>query len=189
MSMSDDHYLEGQLLLAMPGIGDPRFERAVILLCQHSPEGAMGLIINRPFQRLSVGELLQQLEVEPGEEYDNTLVHAGGPVEPSRGFVVHSNEYEQPSTLKITDQISLTATLDILRDMAQHRGPKRSLVALGYAGWSPGQLDKELTRHGWLSCPASEAIVFDAPMDQKWSRAMSSIGIDVRMLSGEAGHA
>lgn len=189
MSMSDDHYLEGQLLLAMPGIGDPRFERTVILLCQHSAEGAMGLVINRPFQRLSVAELLQQLDVDPGEEYQAIPVRAGGPVEPSRGFVVHSADYEQPSTLKITDQISLTATLDILRDMAMSRGPKRALVALGYAGWAPGQLDKELTRHGWLNCPASEAIMFDAPMDQMWSRAMSSIGIDVRMLSGEAGHA
>ena len=189
MTMSDDHYLEGQLLLAMPGIGDPRFERAVILVCQHSAEGAMGLIINRPFQRLSVAELLQQLEVDPPEEFENTPVHAGGPVEPSRGFVVHTADYQQPSTLPVTDKIHLTATLDILRDMAAHRGPSKTLVALGYAGWAPGQLDKELTRHGWLSAPATGAIVFDAPIDQKWSRAMSSIGIDVRMLSGEAGHA
>lgn len=189
MPMSDDHYLEGQLLLAMPGIGDPRFERAVILVCQHSAEGAMGIILNRPFQRLSVAELLQQLEVEPPEEFEHTLVHAGGPVEPSRGFVLHSVEYAQPSTIKVTDTIALTATLDILRDMASHRGPAQTLVALGYAGWAPGQLDKELTRHGWLSAPATGAIVFEAPMEQKWSRAMSSIGIDVRMLSGEAGHA
>lgn len=189
MSMRHDHYLEGQLLLAMPGIGDPRFERTVILVCQHSAEGAMGLVINRSFQRLSVAELLQQLEVEPSEDLERAPVHAGGPVEPSRGFVLHSTEYEQPSTLRVTDKIALTATLDILRDMAARRGPARSLVALGYAGWAPGQLDRELTRHGWLSAPATEAIVFEAPIDQKWSRAMSSIGIDVRMLSGEAGHA
>lgn len=189
MSMSDDQYLEGQLLLAMPGIGDPRFERAVILVCQHSAEGAMGLIINRPFQRLSVAELLQQLEVEAPAELEQSPVYAGGPVEPSRGFVIHSADYQQPSTLQVTESIHLTATLDILRDMAVHRGPAKAIVALGYAGWAPGQLDKELTRHGWLSAPADSAIIFDEADDRKWSRAMGSIGIDVRMLSGEAGHA
>lgn len=187
--MTESPSLEGQLLLAMPGIGDPRFERAVILMCQHNAEGAMGLVINKPLQKLSVADLLAQLEVDAGEELEDVIVHAGGPVEPSRGFVVHSTDYEQPSTLQVTESIALTATIEILRDIAEGRGPARALVALGYAGWAPGQLDRELTKHGWLSAPATDALIFETPLEKKWTRAMTSIGIDVRMLSGEAGHA
>lgn len=186
---SSGTYLEGQLLVAMPGIGDPRFDRSVIYLCSHSAEGAMGLVVNKRFEGLSFGMLLEQLELAADEADDDRPVYAGGPVETGRGFVLHSDDYTQDSTLRIGDSIALTATVDILKAMAEGQGPTRSLVALGYAGWAPGQLDRELTHNGWLTLPASPELLFATPDTEKWPKAIASIGIDPSMLSGAAGHA
>lgn len=149
----------------------------------------MGLVINKPYKKLTMDQLMEQLEVIPSKDAADLPVYAGGPVEPARGFVVHSSDYIQPATLKVTETIGLTATLDILKDMSEGRGPRHALIALGYAGWSPGQLDREMTQHGWLTAPASDSLVFDIPMGNRWVTAMQLLGIDIRMLSAEAGHA
>jgi putative transcriptional regulator len=182
-------FLEGQLLVAMPGIGDPRFERTVIYMCSHSAEGAMGLIINKTLEDINLEGLLDQLDIDVEADLGEMPIYTGGPVEQVRGFVLHSTDYMQESTLKVGDGIALTATLEILRDIAKGCGPKRSLVALGYAGWAPGQLDRELTRNGWLTAAADEALVFDADLDTKWPRAIAQLGFDVGKLSAQAGHA
>jgi putative transcriptional regulator len=191
--MSDGPYFEGDLLVAMPSIGDPRFDRTVIYLCSHSPKGAMGLIVNKPMTDLTFRGLLDQLNLDEATDQaddDDLPLYRGGPVEPGRGFVLHSDDYKQTdSTVSVTDKIALTATIDILKDMAGGKGPSRSLVALGYAGWRPGQLDQELTANGWLTVKATSDILFDTPDARKWPKALASIGIDVSALSNDAGHA
>lgn len=193
--MSDGPYFEGDLLVAMPGIGDPRFDRTVIYLCSHTPKGAMGLIINKRLKELTFKGLLDQLALDPGGDDgtgpDNDLpLYAGGPVEPGRGFVLHSDDYRrEESTLQVSDDIALTATIDILKAMAAGDGPNQTLVALGYAGWRPGQLDQELTQNGWLTTKATPDILFNTPDDRKWPKALASLGIDVSALSSDAGHA
>ena len=190
-------YLDGQLLVAMPGMADERFERAVIYLCAHSPDGAMGIIVNQAAESVSFSDLLVHLNVvSKGDaetmpaEVGAVPVIKGGPVEPERGFVLHSADYYiDSSTLTIDDGMSLTATIDILRAIAKGRGPHRALLALGYAGWSPGQLESEIVSNGWLHCPADQAIVFDEALDTKYDRALRKLGIDPAMLSAEAGHA
>jgi putative transcriptional regulator len=185
-------FLDGQLLIAMPGIGDPRFERAVIYMCAHSPEGAMGIRINQIAPQITFAEILGQLDIEPapGSFGHNMIVHRGGPVDSSRGFVLHTADYViDNATLVIEDGLCLTATLDILRAIVSGRGPRDCLLALGYAGWMPGQLEKELSGNGWLVAPAPADIVFDPEIDGKYERALAQIGVDPRMLSGEAGHA
>jgi putative transcriptional regulator len=189
MATESDTSLEGQLLLALPGIGDPRFERTVIYMCQHSADSAMGLVINRAMPRLHLGDLLEQLKIPVEGPVAKKPVLAGGPVETGRGFVLHTADYQQDSTLQISEDVSLTATVDILKQIAGSKGPERALVALGYAGWGPGQLDTELTRHGWLTAPASMKVIFDTPLDQKWTGALATLGIDVSMLANETGHA
>jgi putative transcriptional regulator len=191
--MSDGPYFEGDLLVAMPGIGDPRFDRTVIYLCSHTPKGAMGLIVNKRMTDLTFRGLLDQLDLEeaPDAEDEADLpLYRGGPVEPGRGFVLHTADYVQAdSTLQVSSQIALTATIDILRDMAGGKGPSQSLVALGYAGWRPGQLDQELGANGWLTVRATREILFDTPDERKWPKALASLGIDVSALSTDAGHA
>lgn len=182
-------YFEGQLLVAMPGIGDPRFDRSVIYVCSHSAEGAMGLVVNKRFEGLSFSMLLEQLELSGDSADDDRPVYAGGPVETGRGFVLHSDDYNQDTTLKIDGTIALTATVDILKAMADGQGPSNSIVALGYTGWAPGQLDRELTHNGWLTAAASPELLFNTPDEQKWPRAIASLGIDPSMLSGASGHA
>lgn len=189
-------YLEGHLLVAMPSMTDPRFERSVIYLCAHSADGAMGIIVNRPKDDISFPDLLRQLDIiseddiRLPETVESKRVHVGGPVETGRGFVLHSSDwYLENSTLPIDGSISLTATLDILRAIAHDEGPKRSLLALGYAGWGSEQLEREIQDNGWLHCPADPAIVFDDDLDSKYSRALKTIGIDPAMLASEAGHA
>ncbi len=182
-------YLTGQLLVAMPGIGDPRFEKTVICICAHSEEGAMGLVVNRGIDTLTFPDMLEQLDIVPAPLADEIQVHFGGPVEIGRGFVLHSPEYSHDGTLQVDGDIALTATIDILRDIADGVGPKHTLLALGYAGWGAGQLDMEIKSNGWLSVKADNELVFDTDMDSKWERAMAKIGIDPRMLSDEAGHA
>lgn len=173
----------------MPSIGDPRFERTVIYMCAHSADGAMGLIVNKLADEIDFDELLEQLGVETDSPHSEIRVHVGGPVETGRGFVLHTADYHQESTLMVSEEIGLTATIDILRAIAGGRGPARCLLALGYAGWSAGQLDGEIQANGWLHVPADLSLVFDAAEDDKWTRAIQKMGIDVSFLSGDAGHA
>ncbi|WP_371347605.1 YqgE/AlgH family protein [Ancylobacter sp. IITR112] len=190
-------FLDGQMLVAMPGMRDERFARSVIYLCAHSPEGAMGIVVNQPASHVNFPDLLVQLDVIPGEERihlprsaGGVKVLRGGPVETGRGFVLHSADfYIQDSTLPIDDGICLTATLDILRAMATGSGPAHAMLALGYAGWAPGQLENEIQQNGWLHCPADAALVFEAEAGAKYDLALRKIGIDPGMLSTEAGHA
>lgn len=193
MSQIQNHQpliLSGQLLIAMPGIGDARFERAVILICQHSPEGAMGLVINSTMPNLSYLELLDQLTLAVSDGVADRPVYAGGPMESGRGFVVHSEDFTlADGSRRVGDGLALTANIDILQEMARGGGPRRSLVCLGYAGWSPGQLDQEMVGNVWLQVTATPALVFGTPNDQKWPKALATLGIDVAMLSQQAGHA
>jgi putative transcriptional regulator len=184
-----DNDLVGQLLVAMPGMRDPRFAKTLVYICAHSPEGAMGLVINRVLESLTFGDLLEQLGITPPPAEHAINIHFGGPVETGRGFVLHSPDYKQEGTLVVASDVSLTATVDILRAIAAGRGPRHRLLALGYAGWGPGQLDGEIRANGWLHVAADEDLVFDPNLDSKWDRAMAKIGIDPRMLSDAAGHA
>lgn len=185
----DEGYLTGQLLVAMPAMADPRFARSVIYVCAHNAEGAMGLVINRLVGSVTFPDLLRQLGIEPVKVSDEIRVHFGGPVETGRGFVLHSDDYRHDSTLTVARRMALTATIDILQDIAAGRGPRRSLLALGYAGWGPGQLDSEIQANGWLHVEADEALVFDDDLENKWERAIAKLGVDVSLLSGDAGHA
>ena len=182
--------LTGQLLLAMPQMVDERFARSVVYICAHSGEaGAMGLVINKLLGSLTMGELFAQFDISPSGGVSSRPVHYGGPVEAGRGFVLHTADYNEDATLVVNDNIALTATLDVLRAIGQGRGPRRSLFALGYAGWAPGQLDAEIQANGWLSVAADDDIVFDPDQDGKWRRALAKLGIDLSMLSTDAGHA
>lgn len=185
----DDGYLTGQLLIAMPNMRDPRFARTVIYMCAHSPDGAMGLVVNRLIGSITFPDLLEQLGIDKSGASEEIRVHFGGPVESGRGFVLHSAEYERDGTLQVSNAVGLTATVDVLRDMADGQGPRRSLLALGYAGWGPGQLDSEIQANGWLHVEADDGLVFGADLDNKWTEAISKLGFDLSMLSGEAGHA
>ena len=190
-------FLDGQLLIAMPGMLDDRFARSVIYVCAHSEEGAMGIIVNRPAERVDFPQLLVQLKVIGEEEAirlpaeaSSMLVLYGGPVDTSRGFVLHSNDFSiDNSTLPIGGGVSLTATIDILRAIAQGSGPGRALLALGYAGWSAGQLETEMQHNGWLNCPADSSLIFDSALSSKYERALRKAGIDLGHLSSDAGHA
>ncbi len=190
-------YLEGQVLVAMPGMVDQRFARSVIYLCAHSKEGAMGIVVNQRAKRIKFSDLLVQLEVINEQDVirlpqraDGMQVLKGGPVETQRGFVLHSSDYHvADTTMPIDKTVSLTATVDILRAIAQGAGPYQAVLALGYAGWSPGQLEKEIQQNGWLSCEADADLVFGADLDAKYGRAMRKIGIDPAMLVNDAGHA
>ncbi len=184
-----DGYLEGQLLIAMPSMSDPRFARSVIYLCAHSADGAMGLVINRHLGTLTFPQLLEQLEIIANEPVDETVIHFGGPVETGRGFVLHSAEYVQDGTLVVTDEVALTATVDILRLIADGTGPRQNLLALGYAGWGPGQLEAEIQDNAWLNVPADTLLIFGDNIDAKWDLAFAKLGIDPSHLSGSHGHA
>ncbi len=197
--MSSERYLEGQFLIAMPAIGDPRFERTVIYMCAHTDEGAMGLIINKPMEDLQLGDLLYRLGLLPPEETNSIHlphelyrqpVFTGGPVEPGRGFVLHTLDYVLPEgTLEVDGAVGLTASLDILHDLVQGRGPEKLMLALGYAGWAPGQLEAELAQNAWLTCPADMDIMFALPPEERYAAALMKIGIDPGSLSSAAGHA
>ena len=184
-----EHYMSGHLLVAMPSMQDPRFARTVIYLCAHSAEGAMGLVVNQALDSLSFPDLLDQLDIETTSMGDETPIHFGGPVESGRGFVLHSADYVQKTTLVVDGDIALTATVDILKAIAEGSGPSRSLLALGYAGWGPGQLDSEIKANGWLQVTPDDDLVFGPELDSKWERAIAKLGIDPSMLSGQAGTA
>lgn len=186
---SEDGYLTGQLLIAMPTMGDPRFERTVIYMCAHSADGAMGLVVNKQADEIDFPELLNQLEIETEGIKNPIPVLVGGPVETGRGFVLHSLDYRQDSTLEVSDEVGLTATVDILRSIAEGEGPAHSLLTLGYAGWSAGQLDSEIQANGWLNVKADVSLLFDGDLGEKWDRAVRKVGIDPSFLSAEAGHA
>ncbi len=185
----EDSCLAGQLLIAMPGMKDPRFEKAVIYMCAHNEDGAMGLVINRPLESLSFPDLLEQLEIDPVGGSERIEVHFGGPVESGRGFVLHSRDYLQEATMVVDSDIALTATVDILKAIADGDGPRQSLLALGYAGWGPGQLDSEIKSNGWLHVAADSELIFGGNLTDKWEQAMGKIGVDPRMLSDDMGHA
>lgn len=182
--------LKGKLLIAMPDMGDPRFAYSVIFMCAYSAEGAMGLVINKPTNDLSLANLLEQLDISRSDEARDLPVHFGGPVEHGRGFVLHDHGYHSAiSTLDVTEDFAMTATLDILEDLAQGRGPTHAIIALGYAGWGPGQLAGEIAQNGWLSCEADARIVFETPDAMKWQAALKKLGISALTLSAEAGRA
>jgi putative transcriptional regulator len=187
--MSTPPFIVGQLLLSMPGIGDPRFERAVIAMCIHDGEGALGIVTNQRHGNLKVRELMEQLNIDPGETPAYMPVLIGGPVEPARGFVLHSTEYEGQSTIGVDGKWALTSTLDILKDIAAGKGPRRWLATLGYTGWGAGQLEGELTRHGWLVAPGDTGVFFDTAIEARWTAAYTSLGIDVGQMSAVAGRA
>jgi putative transcriptional regulator len=168
--------LTGQLLVASPAIPDPRFRRTVILVVRHDRKGALGITINRPVGERSLATLLQAMGDTAATSGSSVRVFAGGPVQPEVGFVIHSAEYDRQETLPINGELAVTASLDVLRDIATNRGPRKSLVALGYAGWSPGQLESELARDDWLVAPASAALVFDTPRERVWDKAMAARG-------------
>jgi len=190
-------YLDGQMLIAMPAMADERFARSVIYVCAHSNEGAMGIVINQPAQNIKFPDLLVQLEVIPASERiqlpnqaETVKVLKGGPVETGRGFVLHSADFFiENSTLPIDNGVCLTATLDILKAIARGAGPHNAILALGYAGWAPGQLEQEIQQNGWLHCPADSDLIFGTDIEHKYERALRKIGIDLAMLSSEAGHA
>jgi putative transcriptional regulator len=188
-SSVEEGHLTGQFLIAMPQMADPRFAQTVIYLCAHTADGAMGLVINREIDSISFPGLLKQLEIEVADADDQIRVMFGGPVEMARGFVLHSQDYVQDSTLLIGEKVGLTATMDILKDMAEQTGPRRCLLALGYAGWAPGQLDHEIQANGWLHAPADENLIFGDDPESKWDRALAILGISAALLSGDAGHA
>jgi putative transcriptional regulator len=190
-------YLDGQMLIAMPAMSDERFSRSVIYVCAHSTEGAMGIVVNQPAANIKFPDLLVQLEVIPAAERiqlptetETVKVLKGGPVETGRGFVLHSADFFiENSTLPIDEGICLTATLDILKAIARGTGPHDAILALGYAGWAPGQLEQEIQQNGWLHCAADAELVFGADTDAKYENALRKIGIDLGMLSSESGHA
>ncbi|WP_159995810.1 YqgE/AlgH family protein [Roseomonas sp. 18066] len=182
-------YLGGQLLVAMPGLQDPRFARSVICLCAHSADGAMGIVLNKPLDNLSFEELLKQLEVSPAPPQRQIRLMAGGPVEGGRGFVLHTTDWSSEGSLQVTGELALTASVDILKAIAGGGGPRLGLLALGYAGWGPGQLEDEIHRNSWLNVPADESLLFNEPPDDKWRRALAKLRVDPLLLSGVAGHA
>src|ERR1035441_935976 len=190
-------YLDGQMLIAMPAMGDERVARAVIYVCAHSTEGAMGIIVNQPAGSIKFPDLLVQLEVIPAAERielptqaEDVKVLKGGPVETGRGFVLHSADFFiENSTLPIDEGICLTATLDILKAIARGNGPESAILALGYAGWAPGQLENEIQANGWLHCAADPELIFGTDTDGKYDKALRKIGIDLGQLSSESGHA
>jgi len=190
-------YLDGQMLIAMPAMSDERFARSLIYVCAHSSEGAMGIVVNQPAQNIRFPDLLVQLEVIPASERielprqaEGVTVLKGGPVETGRGFVLHSADFIiENSTLPIDEGICLTATLDILKAIAHGNGPMSAVLALGYAGWAPGQLEEEIQQNGWLHCAADSELIFGRDTDAKYERALRKIGIDLGMLSSESGHA
>ncbi len=189
MTSDDDAYMTGQLLIAMPGMQDDRFAQSVILLCAHTGEGAMGIVLNRPLAKPSFEALLAQLDVQPTPPARQIRLCQGGPVDHGRGFVLHTNDWTGDGSLRVDDNVALTASLDVLQEIASGGGPREGLLALGYASWGPGQLDQEIQDNVWLSATPPVDLLFDADYDTKWRRALGILRIDPLLLSSAAGHA
>lgn len=183
--------LTGKLLIAMPGMGDIRFEHSVVFMCSHGNDGAMGLIVNKPASDVRLGDLLSQLEIaSDNAEHRQMPVYFGGPVETARGFVLHSPDYDANlHSMRVNDAFRMTATLDILEDIATGQGPEQNLMMLGYAGWGPGQLEQEIAMNGWLTAEANSGLLFEVPDAEKWGAALKTLGVDPLSLSASAGHA
>lgn len=181
-------YLTGQFLLAMPGIGDPRFERAVIAMCVHDEDGALGIGLGRLVPRIGFHNLLEQLDIAPAVAPD-VPIHFGGPVEPQRGFILHTPDWEGQESVHVAGRWVLTATLDILKAIAEGKGPRRWVAALGYAGWGPGQLDMEMRRHGWFVTPGNDSLLYDSDVKSRWGEGFRASGIDPAMLTAQSGTA
>ncbi len=186
--MESARFLVGQFLLAMPGIGDPRFEQAVIAMCGHDEEGAIGIGIGAEIDGIGLHDVLDQFEIDHGEAPD-APVHFGGPVEPRRGFVIHSTDWGGQDTIEVAGRWALSGTIDVLRAIAEGTGPGRWLVALGYAGWGAGQLDGEMLRHGWFNVRADDDLIYETVADDRWAAGFASAGIDPRLLAPETGTA
>jgi putative transcriptional regulator len=186
--MDQPSFLSGQLLLAMPGIGDPRFDKAVIAMCVHDENGALGIGLGRIVPRIGFHDLLGQLDIEPGVAPD-VPIHLGGPVEPQRGFLLHSTDWGGEDSIQVSDRWTLTATLDILRAIAEGRGPACWIAALGYAGWGAGQLEQELCGNGWFATPGNDELLYQCDVNSRWAAAFKSAGIDPRLLTADFGTA
>jgi putative transcriptional regulator len=189
--MQDGLFLTGKMLIAMPGIGDPRFERALVLICAHDQDHAMGVAVNRPVEGLTLPDLLSRLEIRTSVELPPDLVLLGGPVDRERGFVVHTNDYMAGDhSLAVSESVALTATREVLEAMAgSEHPPRRAALALGYAGWGAGQLEHEIRENVWLTCEADEELIFGGDHAAKWSKALAKLGIDPSLLSSTAGRA
>lgn len=185
--MDAQSYLNNHFLIAMPGLGDPNFHHTVTYLFQHDETGAIGLVINRPAE-IQLGDIFAQLDIPIAAEFDN-IIHIGGPVQQDRGFVIHPPEGEWQSSLQVSDQLCVTTSKDILEAIAQGKGPKQNLVALGYAGWGPGQLENEMAQNAWLSGPSDADIIFQTPVEKRWHQAAALLGVDANLISDQAGHA
>lgn len=186
----NENFLEGKLLIAMPGMPDPRFEKSVIFMCAHSAKGAMGIIINKPIEGLSFRELMEKFDIAVTTDGPQTPILFGGPVNMGRGFVLHSADYGTPdATLSIANGISLTATTDILEAISKGRGPSKSMLALGYAGWGDGQIESEILANGWIHCDADPELIFDTDYDARWETAINKLGAGISGLSADAGRA
>lgn len=188
--MNETTYLTNHLLIAMPTLEDPNFFHTVTYICEHNADGAMGIVINRPLE-LSLGEVVEHMELPiVAPQYKKSPIFLGGPVQPERGFVLHvPTETEWEASLLITKHLSLTTSRDVISSIANGDGPHRFLIALGYAGWGPGQLEREMTANAWLSGPVDPKILFDTPIEQRWLNAAALLGVDLNLLSSEAGHA
>jgi len=186
----DSAFLNGQMLIAMPGIGDPRFERSLILICAHDDKHAMGIAVNRPVEGLKVPDILERLEIKAADQAEDGPVLLGGPVEMERGFVLHTADYHAEHSLDVEGGLAVTTTREVLEAMASpDHHPRRAILALGYAGWGAGQLEREIRQNVWLTVAADEALVFDDAYDTKWTRALGKLGVDPQFLSSEAGQA
>ncbi|MCW3476605.1 YqgE/AlgH family protein [Limobrevibacterium gyesilva] len=188
-SAASETSLTGQVLIAMPSMGDPRFAQSVIYVCAHTNEGAMGIVVNHPLAAPSFEDLLRQLKVDPVPPARTIRLCSGGPVDNARGFVLHTTDWTDDASLRVDDTFALTASLDILKAIATGGGPRQGILALGYAGWGPGQLDTEIQQNAWLSAPPDLDVIFDGDHDTKWRRALAKLRIDPLLLSGAAGHA
>jgi putative transcriptional regulator len=188
MRMADAEYLSNHFLIAMPGLADPNFFHTVTYICEHDADGAMGIVINRPLD-LHLGDILTHMDFQATTETAGLPIFQGGPVQPERGFVLHAPHGDWEATLQISDSIGVTASQDVLAAIAAGRGPQRFLIALGYAGWGAGQLEREMAENAWLSGPATAEVLFDTPVEKRWAAAAALLGVDLNLLSGDAGHA
>lgn len=187
--VSDDRFLNDQFLIAMPALGDPNFNRSVTYICEHNDDGALGIVINKPMS-LNLGDVFSQLELEcPSRDQCAMPVLLGGPVQPERGFVLHRSSVDWDSSIRVSKDIQVTTSRDVLKSMADGHGPDPAIVALGYAGWTAGQLEREMTENAWLTVPASDEIIFEVPYERRWEAAAASIGVDLNQIGNLSGHA